>query len=255
MLDGNGDEVQLPPLPELSESVDESETADFLFPELEGASAPTQYCQVTNRLFYRWWCEHRGSPLTEKVLEELMLLLTHSETDPTVIAPTIYHLEKAGSVFVPNLPPVKLPKSDLYHVPISNVVALLLSNSDTTKSWRYTYDESATEHPCSTEGWKEIEENLRTLKDSHKLLLLSVFIDDYRLCIFLCFLPFFLFWSNSFRQSIAQQNLLGAVVLSVVNNYGEKVQYLLTILTKGVNLQAYFEEELVPFFQKLETGM
>jgi hypothetical protein len=40
----------------------------------------------------------------------------------------------------------------------------------------------------------------------------------------------------------------------VVNNHEEEAHYLLTILTNGVDVQAYLDEELVPFFQKLEAG-
>ncbi len=57
-----------------------------------------------------------------------------------------------------------------------------------------------------------------------------------------------------FRQSLAKDALLGAVVLKVVNNHEEEAHYLLTILTNGVDVQAYLDEELVPFFQKLEAG-
>jgi hypothetical protein len=184
-LDANGEPLisALPALIDDEENEGE-QGEDILFPQVNFEASQAKYSNLTTRLFYRWWSDHRGAPLTEKVIEELLSFMTHPNTTPKSIAPTIYHLKRAGEVFIPSLTPIKLPKSNLMHFPIADVVALLLGKSDTMDTWHYTYDASVSGHPCSTRGWKDIEDPLSPLlAETHKLLLLSVYIDDYRLIL------------------------------------------------------------------------
>jgi len=67
-----------------------------------------------------------------------------------------------------------------YYSPV-DIWRILLSDSQYVHNWKlyFEYNNGTIEHPCNTDGWKEIEDSLSHLSKSHKLLLPSFFLDEY----------------------------------------------------------------------------
>lgn len=158
-------------------------------------------------------------------MQSFLRFATHPSTTKDV-APTIYYLRKAGRSFSPQLEPelLRLSSESLYHFPIEKVLSLILSSKKTTFGWKYSLP--------------ELGESARIYQSqkppSHKLLLVSLFFDE-------------------FRKSLGTRTLIDALVLRV-DNIPQDIHFVLALLEPQINKFEFVEKTLIPCLQRLEKG-
>lgn len=214
-------------------SVDETSESSLDFQDVEFASLNrSEYANVSTLLLYEFFVLNHGKPFSERMMGWLLSFLAHEETSKNV-APSMYFLKQAGGAFVPQMvwwvcavhhsrleatEEFKLQSGTGSHFPIQKVLSQLLSHNVTTRNWIDSYnpgeDNLAGSQCMSCQSllllnclaFRDYQMKLSPLLGTtHKLLLWSIFVDEY-------------------QKSRTQKQLLNALVLRLDMTRNVKAQ-------------------------------
>lgn len=207
---------------------------------LEANTRGAVYDDILTRTYLTFFGQYHGKPFSKSLMSALLQIASKREFIGINCAPNLYYLEKSEPLFSPVLPVClkKLQSGECHYFDLENLLSFCLAEDFFTQNWVYSSRESPEYHISKGAGWKLYEHYFQSELKERKLLVLSIFSDEY-------------------RKSLKKKKLINCYYLRIDNSYEPDSfrAFPFSVVDSSVDVLDFQEQIIQPFIEKLESGL